>query len=114
LVNQNFQKERVKEVGCLQFANHNEFIGDCSLSKAPARCRRFLPKRKGPLILSQQSFFTPLQCVKRSTCNNSLIFPSRNGRHHGRPTNPKAKTNKRIIKAIFFIDFSSFKYLTPF
>ena len=55
--------------------------------------------------------------------NNSLIFPSRNGRHHGHrhghrhvhhqgqhPTNPEVKTNNKIINAIFFIYFTSVEY----
>jgi endonuclease YncB( thermonuclease family) len=47
------------------FYNFVEF----SDSTASARCKRFLPERKGPLILSQQSFFIFLQHVKRSTCH---------------------------------------------
>jgi hypothetical protein len=54
--------------------------------------------------------------------NNSLIFPSRNGRHHGTgdaatrgaPIDPEVKSNHKIIEATFFIYFPLLKYFTRF
>ena len=73
--------ERVPiEVGTIQvnFIISKKVAWNFSVSKAVARCERFLPKRKGPLIFNQQSLLTFLQHVKRSArekiaCLNNLF-----------------------------------------